>query len=45
MLGTSSAQGILEIYGLQTTISSKKHSIYERNPQILKGMMDAKDYK
>lgn len=44
MLGSCSAQGIIEIYGLQT-IASIDHSIFERDVQILKGMMDAKDYR
>ena len=44
MLGSCSSQGIIEIYGLQT-ITSSDHTIFERNSQILKGMMEAKDYR
>jgi len=47
MFGTSSAQGVMEIYGLQTlaTNNAASRAVYQRAPMVLKAMMQAKDYK
>lgn len=47
MFGTSSAQGVMEIYGLQTlaTNNAASRAVYQRSTTVLKAMMHAKDYK
>jgi hypothetical protein len=44
MFGSSSAQGVIELYGLQTVATADK-SVYQRSPAVLKAMMQAKDFK
>jgi hypothetical protein len=48
MFGTSSAQGVMEIYGLQTVATAANAShreVYQRSPAVLKAMIQAQDYK
>lgn len=49
MFGTSSAQGVMEIYGLQTVATAgaaaSHREVYQRNPSVLKAMIQAQDFK
>eukprot|EP01032_Pedospumella_encystans_P020196 gene20196-22949_t len=47
MFGTSSAQGVMEIYGLQTlaTNNAASRAVYQRSPTVLRAMIQARDYK
>jgi hypothetical protein len=47
MFGTSSAQGVIEIYGLHTvaTSSASHREVYQRSPTVLKAMIQAQDFK
>lgn len=47
MFGTSSAQGVMEIYGLQTlaTNTTTSRAVHQRSPTILKAMIHAQDFK
>jgi hypothetical protein len=46
MFGTSSAQGVIEIYGLQTvaTAGPSHREVYQRSPTVLKAMIHAQDF-
>ena len=50
MFGTSSAQGVMEIYGLQTLATAANNAgtdraVYQRSPTVLKAMIHSQDFK
>ena len=47
MFGTSSAQGVMEIYGLQTAATSHTahREVYQRSTAVMKAMIHAQDFK